>query len=106
MDCILETPVADTAQADLPRRNWLVIIWIFEVLWKLRCESKMLRTSFALSYQLLRLISICGLAAVSMAFRANGGLAFIASAINLIEPLNTRNYTESLISVCFRAFRG
>ena len=65
-----------------------------------------LRTSFALSYQLLRLISICGLAAVSMAFRANGGLAFIASAINQIEPLNTRNYTESLISVCFRAFRG
>ena len=53
-----------------------------------------LRTSFALSYQLLRLISICGLAAVSMAFRANGGLAFIASAINQIEPLNTRNYTE------------
>ena len=30
----------------------------------------------------------------------------IASAINQIEPLNTRNYTESLISVCFRAFRG
>ena len=30
----------------------------------------------------------------------------IASAINQIEPLNTRNYTERLISVCFRAFRG
>ena len=30
MDCILETPVADTAQANLPRRNWLVIIRIFE----------------------------------------------------------------------------
>ena len=29
-----------------------------------------------------------------------------ASAINQIEPLNTRNYAESLISVCFRAFRG
>ena len=28
----------------------------------------------------------------------------IASAINQIEPLNTRNYTESLISVCFRVF--
>ena len=43
--------------------------------------------------------------------RADGGSAGrlalpIASAINQIEPLNTRNYTESLISVCFRAFRG
>ena len=40
-----------------------------------------LRTSFALSYQLLRLISICGLAAVSMVFRANSGLAFSAKHI-------------------------
>ena len=48
-----------------------------------------LRTSFALSYQLLRLISICGLAAVSMAFRANSGLAFSAKPIGvaLAQPL-------------------
>ena len=48
-----------------------------------------LRTSFALSYQLLRLISICGLAAVSMAVRANSGLAFSAKPIGvaLAQPL-------------------
>ena len=48
-----------------------------------------LRTSFALSYQLLRLISICGLAAVSMVFRANSGLAFSAKHIGvaLAKPL-------------------
>jgi len=42
-----------------------------------------LRTSFALPYQLLRFISICGFAAVSMAFRANSGLAFSAKHIGV-----------------------
>ena len=40
-----------------------------------------LRTSFALSYPLLHLISSCGFAAVSIAFRANNGLALGAKHI-------------------------
>ena len=48
-----------------------------------------LRTSFALSYQLPRLISICCLAAVSMAFCANSALAFSAKhrGVALAKPL-------------------